>query len=86
MPGLTPIKLNMVILDGVNDSEIEDFLAYVRGNRNLVLRSIELMHFNDCTYHGDLNVLEDSLASALKTDYYEKDASPEKILSGRCGS
>lgn len=64
--GLTPIKLNMVILDGVNDSEIEDFLAYVRGNRNLVLQLIELMHFNDCTYHGDLNVVEDSLALRSK--------------------
>ena len=64
--GLTPIKLNMVVLDGVNDNEIEDFLGYVRGNRNLVLQLIELMHFNDCTYHGDLNVVEDSLALRSK--------------------
>jgi GTP 3',8-cyclase len=64
--GLTPIKLNMVLLDGVNDKEIDDFLAYVRGNRHLVLQLIELMHFNDCTYHGDLNGLEDSLASRSK--------------------
>ncbi len=64
--GLTPIKLNMVVLEGVNDNEIDDFLAYVRGNRNLVLQLIELMHFNDCTYHGDLHGLEDSLASRSK--------------------
>jgi len=64
--GLTPVKLNMVVLEGVNDHEIDDFLAYVRGNRNLVLQLIELMHFNDCTYHGDLNGLEDSLASRSK--------------------
>jgi cyclic pyranopterin phosphate synthase len=61
--GLTPVKLNMVVLAGVNDNEIDDFLSYVRGNRNLVLQLIELMHFNECTYHGDLNGLEDSLAS-----------------------
>jgi len=61
--GLTPIKLNMVVLEGINDTEIDDFLRYVRGNRNLVLQLIELMHFNDCTYHGDLNGLENSLAS-----------------------
>lgn len=61
--GLTPIKLNMVVLEGINDTEIDDFLGYVRGNRNLVLQLIELMHFNDCTYHGDLNGLENSLAS-----------------------
>ena len=64
--GLTPVKLNMVVLEGVNDNEIDDFLAYVRGNRNLVLQLIELMHFNDCTYHGDLTGLEDSLASRSK--------------------
>jgi GTP 3',8-cyclase len=64
--GLTPVKLNMVVLDGINDNEIEDFLAFVRGNRNLVLQLIELMHFNDCNYHGELNVLEEMLASRSK--------------------
>jgi cyclic pyranopterin phosphate synthase len=60
--GLTPIKLNMVVLKGINDHEVDDFLAYVRGNRNLILQLIELMQFNDCNYHGDLNGLEGSLA------------------------
>jgi GTP 3',8-cyclase len=64
--GLTPVKLNMVVLKGVNDREIDDFLAYVRGNRNLVLQLIELMQFNDCNYHGDLRGLEESLASRSK--------------------
>jgi cyclic pyranopterin phosphate synthase len=64
--GLTPVKLNMVVLEGVNDTEIDDFLAYVRGNRNLVLQLIELMHFNDCNYHGDLHGLEETLASRSK--------------------
>jgi cyclic pyranopterin phosphate synthase len=63
---LTPVKLNMVVLEGVNDHEIDEFLAYVRGNRNLMLQLIELMHFNDCMYHGDLTELEDSLASRSK--------------------
>jgi cyclic pyranopterin phosphate synthase len=64
--GLTPVKLNMVVLEGVNDNEVDDFLAYVRGNRNLVLQLIELMHFNDCNYHGDLNRMEEMLASRSK--------------------
>jgi len=64
--GLTPVKLNMVILEGINDNEVDDFLAYVRGNRNLVLQLIELMHFNDCNYHGDLNGLEETLATRSK--------------------
>lgn len=64
--GLTPVKLNMVVLKGINDHEIDDFLHYVRGNRDLVLQLIELMNFNDCDHHGDLNALEDSLASRSK--------------------
>jgi cyclic pyranopterin phosphate synthase len=65
--GLTPIKLNMVVLAGINESEVDDFLAFVRGNRNLILQLIELMHFNNCQYHGDLAGLEDSLAGRSKT-------------------
>jgi cyclic pyranopterin phosphate synthase len=61
--GLTPIKLNMVVLDGINDHEIDDFLRYVRGNRNLVLQLIELMDFKGCPYHTDLTGLESSLAA-----------------------
>jgi GTP 3',8-cyclase len=64
--GLTPVKLNMVVLEGINDNEIEDFLAFVRGKRNLILQLIELMHFNDCNYHGELNVVEEMLASRSK--------------------
>jgi cyclic pyranopterin phosphate synthase len=64
--GLTPVKLNMVVLKGINEHEIDNFLAYVRGNRDLVLQLIELMNFNDCDHHGDLNELEKSLASRSK--------------------
>jgi cyclic pyranopterin phosphate synthase len=61
--GLTPVKLNMVVLLGINDHEIDDFLKFVRGNRDLVLQLIELMHFHDCDFHGDLSSLERDLAS-----------------------
>jgi GTP 3',8-cyclase len=65
--GLTPIKINMVVLEGINDHEIDDFLAYIRGNRNLVLQLIELMDFNACDHHTKLDGLEDSLAARSKT-------------------
>jgi GTP 3',8-cyclase len=65
--GLTPIKINMVVLEGINGHEIDDFLAYIRGNRNLVLQLIELMDFNACDHHTKLDVLEDSLAARSKT-------------------
>jgi len=64
--GLTPIKINMVVLEGINDHEIDDFLAYIRGNRNLVLQLIELMDFNSCDHHTKLDGLESSLASRSK--------------------
>lgn len=64
--GLTPVKLNMVVLKGINDHEIDDFLTYIRGNRDLMLQLIELMNFNNCDHHGDLNGIENSLASRSK--------------------
>jgi cyclic pyranopterin phosphate synthase len=64
--GLTPVKLNMVVLRGLNEREVDDFLAFVRGNRDLVLQLIELMSFNNCDYHEDLNGLEGDLASRSK--------------------
>jgi len=64
--GLTPIKINMVVLKGINDHEIDEFLAYIRGNRDLILQLIELMDFNNCDHHSQLNGLEDSLAARAK--------------------
>ena len=61
--GLTPIKLNMVVLEGINDQEIPSFLEYVRGNRDLVLQLIELMEFRDCHHHSDLTGVEERLAA-----------------------
>lgn len=60
--GLTPVKLNVVILSGINDHEVDDFLSFVRGRRSLVLQLIELLEFRNCTYHRDLRDLEERLA------------------------
>ena len=62
-PGSLPIKLNMVVLKGINDDEVDTFLRYVRGNRNLILQLIELMEWNTCTSHAEINRLEEDLAS-----------------------
>jgi len=61
--GLTPIKLNMVVLKGINEDEVDAFLRYVRGNRDLILQLIELMEWNTCTSHAEINRLEEDLAS-----------------------
>ncbi|HJJ89898.1 MAG TPA: GTP 3',8-cyclase MoaA [Methanocorpusculum sp.] len=67
---LTPIKLNMVLLKGINDDEIDDFLSYVRGKNNLILQIIELMNINGW---GD------------RIDYVKKDAveNLEKDIASR---
>lgn len=64
--GLTPIKLNMVMLQGINDHELEDFYAYIRNNRNLILQLIELMSLGGCECHSDLAALEEDLAGRSK--------------------
>ncbi len=64
--GLTPIKLNMVMLKGINDHELEDFYAYIRNNRNLILQLIELMDLGGCECHSDLVALEEDLAGRSK--------------------
>ncbi len=59
---LTPVKLNMVLLQGINEDEIERFLAFVREREGLILQIIELMEFNDCTLHADVSQLEQDLS------------------------
>ncbi|HQA80980.1 MAG TPA: GTP 3',8-cyclase MoaA [Methanoregulaceae archaeon] len=60
--GLTPVKLNVVVLKGINEHEIDDFIGFVKGNRNLVLQLIELMEMKGCNYHSELNGLEQQLS------------------------
>jgi cyclic pyranopterin phosphate synthase len=59
--GLTPIKLNMVLLAGINEHELEDFFAFIRNNRDLILQLIELMDIGACSSHKDLSCLESDL-------------------------
>jgi cyclic pyranopterin phosphate synthase len=64
--GLSPVKINMVVLGGINEDEVDDFLTYVRGDRHLVLQLIELMDRPDCHYHFNLTPLEGALAAHSK--------------------
>jgi cyclic pyranopterin phosphate synthase len=77
--GLTPIKLNMVILKGINDDEIADMMRFVRecnkrGDKGaVILQLIELIPtFNPpmARYKADFGKIEDELksqASKIKT-------------------
>lgn len=67
--GLTPVKLNMVILKGINESEIEDMIQFVKG-KPLVLQIIQLLNFKDLAkYQANMFEIEEKLkrrASAIK--------------------
>jgi cyclic pyranopterin phosphate synthase len=64
--GLVPIKINMVLLRGFNEDEIEDFITLVTDDRHMVLQVIELMDLGDCPYHADLSDLEERIAASSK--------------------
>jgi GTP 3',8-cyclase len=68
--GLTPVKLNMVVMRGINDHEIESFLAFSR-EKGAILQLIELIPFGDdgadpdsffTRYHVPLQPIRDDLA------------------------
>jgi cyclic pyranopterin phosphate synthase len=59
--GLTPVKLNMVLLKGINEDEVDRFLQFVREHRQVILQLIELLEFNDCTLHADVGSVEKEL-------------------------
>jgi cyclic pyranopterin phosphate synthase len=61
--GLTPVKLNMVLLKGLTDIEIDDMLEFTRGYKGqVILQLIELMDFNDVSsYQIDADLIEKDL-------------------------
>jgi len=64
--GLTPVKLNMVLIECVNEDEVPAFLSYVRNNRDLILQLIELMDWNGCTLHGNIDGVEHEISTHAK--------------------
>lgn len=64
--GLTPVKLNMVLLKDLNDNEIGDMLDFTRSfNGDVILQLIELMDFRQLPqYRINSLEVEKSLLSA----------------------
>lgn len=63
--GLTPVKLNMVLLKGINDNEIDSMMDFVRPYKGkVILQLIELMDIDPSLskYIIDSKALEKSLA------------------------
>lgn len=61
--GLTPVKINVVLVKGRNDDEVDDFIELTR-NRPLDVRFIELMPLGELGRHGSLRVNNTDLISA----------------------
>ncbi len=69
--GLTPIKLNMVLLKGINDSRIDDAIHFVsRYDGNVILQLIELINFKNIAGYmvdiGDVEKMLESRAACIK--------------------
>lgn len=67
--GLTPVKINMVLLKGINENEIDDMLEFVRGHKgNLVLQIIQVMDFREgAQYNLDAEEIEKDLERRADT-------------------
>jgi cyclic pyranopterin phosphate synthase len=69
--GLTPVKLNMVLLKDVNEYEVEEMLSFTREfHGDVILQLIQLMDFRDVAcYHVDMDEIERELE--LKAGYVQ---------------
>lgn len=80
--GLNPVKLNMVLMKGINDEEVMDMFEFAKSN-GLVLQLIELMKSENCDdnafseeHHFDIEPLEKNLermADKIKTRKFMQD-------------
>ncbi|HET9051795.1 MAG TPA: GTP 3',8-cyclase MoaA [Candidatus Dormibacteraeota bacterium] len=67
--GLEPVKVNVVVVRGVNDDEVGDFAAYARAT-GVHVRFIEFMPLDaDQTWGPDLVVAGDELLEAAETQH-----------------
>ncbi len=80
--GLNPVKVNMVIMKGINDSEIWDMFQFCK-DTGAILQLIELLKTENCQeseffdeYHYDMGELEDELSrisNRVKTRRFMQD-------------
>jgi cyclic pyranopterin phosphate synthase len=80
--GLNPVKVNMVVMKGINDSEIWDMFNFCK-ETGAILQLIELLKTDNCQeseffdeYHYDMSKLEDELnkiSSRVKTRKFMQD-------------
>lgn len=66
--GYKPVKINTVIMKGINDDEIPDFIEYVK-DRNLNLRLIEYMPFTSNGWNENVFISYNEIKSIVEKNY-----------------
>lgn len=69
--GLTPVKINMVVMKGINENEVEELLNFTskfnRDGVNVILQLIELMKtFGFDEYYADITPIEEKYSREAK--------------------
>ncbi|GFO97139.1 GTP cyclohydrolase subunit MoaA [groundwater metagenome] len=83
--GLTPVKLNMVLLKGINHSEIADAIKFIGSyDGSVILQLIELMNFRDISrFMVDIDSVERMLESrALRVNEREMHRRKKYFIDG----
>lgn len=88
--GLYPVK-NMVVMKGINDTEIHDMFGFCKDN-GLILQLIEILETDNCEdndfnekFHYDMTPLEqefESLASEVRVREFMQDRKKYYIDGG----
>jgi len=82
--GLNPIKINMVLLKGINDDEVDSMVSYSVKSRTLLqiieLEPIRISSKFYSKYHAPIGILEERLAKISKAVYFRDDMHKRKIF------
>jgi len=82
--GLTPVKLNMVMLKGINETELDDMISFVRlFDGDVILQIIEPMDFGNYGGRVNMDAIEKNLGSrALEVVEREMHRRKKYLLDG----
>jgi cyclic pyranopterin phosphate synthase len=82
--GLDPIKINMVLLKGINEDEIDSMISYsVKSGTLLQIIELEPVRISSklySKYHEPIDILENKLAKMSKAVYFRDDMHKRKIF------
>jgi cyclic pyranopterin phosphate synthase len=86
---LLPVKINIVLVKGRNDDEVDDFIALTQ-NRPIDVRIIELMPLGEMEWDGSMKVSNDDLIAARPylqpvPSYYSGQPSRDFRVEGHLG-